>query len=155
MRPAAASHLKSPSELPLVLDSDAPSPPPQVTSDLDPVAVQKRALLGSWFDEFYGKRTFTFHDDGTAVMTLELDTLGALLYGPKLTFFIDWTLTNDVLTMKMTGGEPQGTATSVAKLFGETSEQRIESIAPDELHLRSLDSQKLYVHKRVAAASSP
>lgn len=84
-------------------------------------------------------------------MTIELDRVGQLLYGPKLTFFIDWTLKDDVLTMKMTGGEPKQTATTVAKLFGETSEQRIERFSDEELTLRSLDSQKLYVHRRIAA----
>ncbi len=108
----------------------------------------KPTILGSWRDDFYGKRIFHFRDDGTAVMTIELDSVGQLLYGPKLTFFIDWTVDGNILKLKMTGGEPKSTAT-VAKLFGESSEQRIESLEANEMKLRSLDSNKLYTHRRV------
>lgn len=105
-------------------------------------------LVGTWNDDFYGRRQFTFAEDGTAVMTLELDSIGKMLYGPKLTFFIDWSLEGDVLTMRMTGGEPKETAETVSKLFGESSQQRILSLSETEMTLLSLDSQKKYVHRR-------
>lgn len=115
----------------------------------------RRQLAGSWADDFYGKRTFDFEEDGTATMALELDSVGKLLYGPKLTFFIVWDLKGGVLSLKMTGGEPAGTAVSLAKLFGESSEQRIERIDDTEMHLRSLDSNKLYVHRRLPREVEP
>jgi|GEM_PF-2865590 len=111
-------------------------------------------LLGSWQDDFYGRRVFTFQDDGTAEMTLELDGVGKLMYGPKLTFFITWSLKEDVLTMVMNGGMPAETTVTLAKLFGETSEQRIEQLGESELQLRSLDSQKLYKHQRVVSVDT-
>lgn len=111
-------------------------------------ADEKPTIIGSWRDDFYGKRIFHFRDDGTAAMTIELDAIGQALYGPKLTFFIDWKIKDDVLILKMTGGDPPSTAT-VAKIFGESSEQRIESLETNEMKLRSLDSNKLYVHRRV------
>lgn len=110
----------------------------------------KSQLLGSWSDNFYGKRIFTFRDDGTAEMTIELDSVGKALYGPQLKFFIAWEVRDDILHMQMTGGEPAGSAVTLAKLFGEKSEQRIEKLEADEMLLRSLDSQKLYSHRRVA-----
>ena len=120
-----------------------------------PADTQRQLLLGSWSDEFYGKRVFTFAEDGTAVMTLELDSVGRMLYGPKLTFFIAWELKDGILNLQMTGGEPDGSAVALAKLFGEKSEQRIEHLAADEMRLRSLDSQKLYVHRRIQATETP
>lgn len=110
---------------------------------------EKPTLIGSWRDDFYGKRIFHFRDDGTATMTIELDAIGQAIYGSKLTFFIDWKLDGDILKMKMTRGEPPS-ALAAAKLFGETSEQRIESLDEHEMKLRSLDSNKLYVHRRLA-----
>lgn len=110
----------------------------------------KPSVIGYWRDDFYGKRIFHFRDDGTATMVIELDSVGQLLYGPKLTFFIEWKQEGDVLKLKMTGGEPKGTAVTVAKIFGESSEQRIERLEGDEMLLRSLDSNKLYTHRRVA-----
>jgi hypothetical protein len=133
----------------------AEPPPASLPSDdspaepEEPVDEPRQRLLGAWVDEFYGRRVFEFRDDGTATMTLELDAVGKLLYGPKLTFFIDWTLEADVLTLKMTGGEPAGTAVSLAKLFGESSQQRLEGVTDAELQLRSLDSDKLYLHRRL------
>lgn len=137
--------------------TDSVTVPITPVSDQKPPGDLRSRLLGSWQDEFYGKRVFTFRDDGTAVMTLELDGVGKLMYGPKLTFFIKWTLQDDVLTMVMNGGEPAETAVTLAKLFGETSEQRIEALGEAEMQLRSLDSQKLYTHRRVdlAATTTP
>jgi hypothetical protein len=125
----------------------------QPSTSTDPAADQRALLLGRWVDEFYGRRIFDFRDDGTATMVLELDAIGKMLYGPKLTFFVDWQLHDGVLSLKMTGGEPDGTAVKLAKLFGESSEQRLEAISTEELQLRSLDSQTLYTHKRLEAES--
>lgn len=131
-----------------------PDAPTEVSGDLattpaDPQADRlRRLVLGVWVDEFFGTRTFTFRDDGTATMTIDLDQVGRLIYGPRLTFQIAWELHGDVIKLRMVSGEPRDSAMSVAKLFGETSEQRIERAADDELQLRSLDSQKLYTHRR-------
>lgn len=144
---AAAAALVAESEQSTLQPNAAPvdiaTSNPRLSQDL------RSRLLGSWEDNFYGKRVFTFHADGTAQMTLELDGVGKLMYGPKLTFYIQWSLTDDVLKMTMSGGEPQETTTTLAKLFGETSEQKIEQISDAALQLRSLDSQKLYQHVRV------
>lgn len=142
--------------VPMVIPHRSPPPVERIPdpSPAGPVpeqpAVAKPSLIGFWRDDFYGKRIFQFREDGTATMVIELDAVGQLLYGPKLTFFIDWTLEEDVLKLKMTGGEPNGTAVTVAKIFGESSEQRIEGMEENELRLRSLDSKKLYTHRRVA-----
>ncbi len=120
--------------------------------DLQPETIdphEKPTIIGSWRDDFYGKRVFHFRDDGTATMTIELDAIGQAIYGSRLKFFIDWKQDGDILKLKMTRGEPPS-ALAAAKLFGETSEQRIESIDEKEMKLRSLDSNKLYVHRRLS-----
>ncbi len=155
-RPIAANTITHTEVLPLTpgpqpaLGASASTTPAAQPPATDPSLAE--VLIGSWQDDFYGKRIFHFRPDGTATMTIELDRVGQVLYGPKLTFFIDWTLKEDVLTMKMTGGEPKQTATAVAKIFGETSDQRVEGFSDEELILRSLDSQKLYVHRRIKAS---
>ncbi|MBI1345805.1 hypothetical protein GC163_05905 [bacterium] len=148
---ASSTSTKPAEPLPPVEQSSAAPVPASPTVD------NRGLLIGSWSDEFYGHRVFTFKEDGTATMSLELDSVGKMLYGPKLTFRIQWSLKDNVLTMIMSGGEPANTTATLAKLFGETSEQRIESINETEMQLRSLDSQKLYTHKRVKTtpAASP
>lgn len=121
------------------------TPTPENASEVTPV---QPSVIGFWRDDFYGKRVFQFREDGTATMVIELDSIGKALYGPQLKFFIDWKIEDDVLKMKMTGGEP-ASAFSAAKIFGESSEQRLESLEASEMRLRSLDSGKLYVHRRV------
>lgn len=111
------------------------------------------SVVGAWEDNFYGKRRMTFQDDGTATMELELDPVSRLLYGPKLVFHIDWKQEDDRLVLQMNGGEPAEATKTLGKLFGETSEQTIESLTADEMRLRSRDSGKLYVHRRIAEPS--
>jgi hypothetical protein len=122
--------------------------PPERTPDPPAARFDRCVVLGVWKDQFYGERTMTFRDDGTATMVLALDSVGQLLYGPQITFTLDWTLDADVLHLRMTGGEPKDSAESLSRFFGKTSEQRIEQATDTELQLRSLDSQKLYVHRR-------
>lgn len=116
-RPIATKSTTHPEVLPLTPDphpalgmsgSTTPAAQPPAT---DPSLAE--VLIGSWQDDFYGKRIFHFRPDGTATMTIELDRVGQVLYGPKLTFFIDWTLKDDVLTMKMTGGDAAAAAVAV------------------------------------------
>jgi hypothetical protein len=133
------------------------SPLPPAGTDEPPAAVEAPpapSLLGEWEDDFYGKRRLTFRPDGTAEMVLELDAVGRLIYGPQLKFFIEWQQVDDTLTLKMTGGEPRESTATLSKLFGESSEQRIESLTADELRLRSLDSRKLYIHRRPPPAEA-
>lgn len=126
-----------------------PSAEPLAETSIASIVDSKPSVIGFWRDDFYGKRIFEFREDGTATMVIELDAIGKALYGPQLKFFIDWKIEDNVLKLKMTGGEP-ASAFTAAKIFGESSEQRIESVEVDEMRLRSLDSNKLYTHRRVA-----
>jgi hypothetical protein len=128
------------SEPPATLDN-IPEVPSRNTIDF-------ARVLGQWKDEFHGERTFTFRDDGTGIMHIKLDSISRLLYGDEVAFDFAWTLKGDELHMSMTCGEPKKTAESLSQLFGKTSEKRIEKLDEHEMHLRSLDSQKLYIHRR-------
>lgn len=120
------------------------NPPPSEKGTYD-----RRLLLGEWRDHFYGKRVFTYRDDGTGTMTVEPeDPVSRALFGEKLTFYLTWTLDGDVMHLEMAGGEPQPAADRLAQLFGRTSDRRIEYLDQHELRVRSLDSQKLYIHHR-------
>lgn len=136
---------------PPINDSQAPAAPEAVpdASAETPDPDSQPSIIGFWRDDFYGKRIFQFREDHTATMVIELDSIGKAIYGPQLKFFIDWKIDDDVLKLKMTGGEP-ASAFTAAKIFGESSEQRIEGLEENEMRLRSLDSQKLYTHRRVA-----
>lgn len=137
--------------------TEQPSPQSSAAAkEVDPVpiapvpeAVPRQLLLGAWEDHFFGRRVFVYRDDGTGSMTVEPeDPVSRALYGEKLTFQFTWTLHGDVMRLEMTGGEPQPAADTLSQLFGRTSERRVEHLDTQELRVRSLDSQKVYVHRR-------
>jgi hypothetical protein len=127
---------------PLPMVADEPHDPPPVAQQPDP------RFFGSWKDQFYGARTMTFREDGTGVMVILPDAVFRTLYGDKLTFHFAWTWDGDAVHMAMTGGEPKDATETLSQLFGKTSDKRIERLDESELHLRSLDTQKLYIHRR-------
>lgn len=140
--PAATLESQTPNALREQTPADNPPPSGRTTFD-------RRLLLGEWTDHFYGKKVFNYRDDGSGTMTIEPeDPVSRALFGEKLTFYFTWTLEGDVIHLAMTGGEPQPAADRLAQLFGRTSDRRIEYLDAQELRVRSLDSQKLYIHHR-------
>lgn len=114
-----------------------------------PDDVLKRQMLGSWRDDYYGERTMTFLEDGTGTMLIKLDPVSRLIIGEKLLFHLAWTLTDGVMTMRFTGGEPKGTVETISKEWGDTHHQAIETLTDTDLWMRSTDSGNLYMLKRL------
>jgi hypothetical protein len=122
---------------------------PATDAALSPDEQFQQKLAGSWRDKFYGERTMTFQPGGTGVMVIKLDTAGRLLYGEKLTIQLSWSITDGVLHMRFTGGEPKWAMSTIIQGWGAEHDQRIELIDEADLHLRSTDSGNLYQLKRV------
>lgn len=144
--PAAASHVVDlPPELPAT-----PEPPPGPPAE----------LFGAWTDTFHGTRTFQFHVNGTGVMTLELDTLGRLIYGPKLEFDLAWTWSDGGLDLRMTGGRPEEKTRSAAAVFGDKFRYLLVEAGAETLKIKAADDGTEYVLERViesetASSSEP
>ena len=124
-------------------------PPSSPEESLSPEEQLQQKLLGSWRDKFYGERTMTFHSDGTGIMVIKLDTAGRLLYGDKLKIDLAWSITDGVLEMHFTGGEPKWAMSTITSGWGARHEQKIEQLDEADLHLRSTDSGNLYKLQRV------
>lgn len=107
-------------------------------------------LFGAWTDAFHGTRTFRFHADGTGVMTLELDTLGRLIYGRRLEFDLAWTWSDGGLDLKMIGGRPEEKTRSAAAVFGDKFRYMILEAGPNQLKIKAADDGTEYVLDRVA-----
>jgi len=144
--PSATAAENAPLEVAQVfpLTTAGPDMPPKASQP----TVEVAQILGRWKDEFYGERTFTFRNDGTGTMHIRLDAISRLLYGDEVSFEFAWTLDGDEMHFSMIGGKPEKTAETLSQLFGKTSDKRIEKLDDREMHLRSLDSQKLYIHRR-------
>jgi hypothetical protein len=159
---SAAAPLPEPvqpeSEILPVSASTVDSPP-----SADPVASEKvvdnsATILGSWTDHFHGKRIMTFHGDRSGVMILELDTVGAMLYGSKLEFDFTWTLVDNILEMKMAGGRPKATVESLSKSWGAEHCYQVFESTPELLVIKNDKSKticKLKPHQPVAQTAKP
>lgn len=129
----------------------------------DPVASEQvvdnsATILGSWTDHFHGKRIMTFHEDRSGVMILELDTVGAMLYGSKLEFDFTWTLADNILEMKMAGGRPKATVESLSKSWGAEHRYQVFESTPELLVIKNDKSKticKLKPHQSVAQTAKP
>lgn len=124
------------------------TPEPSAAADLP--AGPPAELFGVWTDRFHGTRTFQFHADGTGVMSLELDTLGRLVYGPKLEFDLAWTWSDGGLDLKMTGGRPEAKTRSAAAVFGDKFRYLLVEAGAETLKIKAADDGTEYVLERVS-----
>lgn len=124
------------------------------TTDNEQVSFEK-SLLGSWTDRFHGTRTMKFHDDQTGTMILELDSIGAMLYGSKLEFDFTWKVNQNLLEMKMAGGRPQKTVESLGKSWGNDHQYQLHEITGEQLTMKSRDGKTTMKLKRIQIASAP
>ncbi len=104
------------SAIPVSLDASHDVPPQTDQSDTvasashdDPDTLLRQQLVGVWTLQQHGQRTITIEPDGTARMVVELDWLGAMLYGKRLDITLTWSIDEGVMTQTMQGGEPEDT----------------------------------------------
>jgi hypothetical protein len=121
---------------------------------VDSAAEQKRLLLGVWQDDYKGKRVLTIRDDGTATMVVEPSGLSARLFAAKLTFEESWSIDDDHLTMKVTGGEPTTRVNLILKTMGDSTTQRILKLTKSRLRLLDEDGETEYDWRRVESSDA-
>lgn len=124
----------------------APSTEPRAETPEDKT---RRQLVGTWHDEYKGKRTMTLNADGTGVMDVELSGAQAFLMAPKLRFDMKWSLKDKTLTKITVSGEPADKVNLILKTMGNTSDETIQEV--NEQHLLTLDKdgKTKYDWKRV------
>lgn len=119
-----------------------------------PDAVLKKAMLGTWEDDYKGHRTLTLYSDGTGRMVVELDGIAATLFAKTLTFDEEWNVADGKVTMKATGGEPVGKVKLVLNLHGDSSTQRIIEVTDERMVLIEEPSGTRFEWRRVRASES-
>ncbi|WP_020473574.1 hypothetical protein [Zavarzinella formosa] len=137
--------------------------PPQITADLPvqpvpekqspsetPEEKTRRLLVGTWQDEYKGKRTMTLNADGTATMLVELKGVQAVLMGPKLRFDMKWSLMDQILTKITVSGEPADKVNFILNTMGNTSNETLQEVNEEHLLTLDKDGKTKYDWKRVA-----
>ena len=128
-----------------------PLPPPPVGDADTPDGKTRRQLLGTWYDNYRGKRTMTLAEDGTGTMVVELSGLDAFLAAPRLHFDMKWSVEGKKLTKQTVGGEPKDKVNMILNTMGDTAMETIVELTADRLLLLDKDGETQYDWRRVKA----
>ena len=109
----------------------------------------RRLVVGTWQDEYQGKRTMTLQEDGTAKMVVELDGLKAKLFAPRLEFEMVWAVEKGRLKKRTLQGEPAVTVQLILKTMGDRVDEPILELTQDRLLLLDKDGKTKYDWRRV------
>lgn len=117
-------------------------------SPSDPDAAYRQMVLGSWEDDYHGKRYLTLREDGTAEMLVEPAGVGKLLVAPQLRFNVEWKVEHGKLHMKTLGGEPEAKVNMVLRIYGNQVAQPIQQLTADRMILLDEDGTTKYEWRR-------
>ena len=90
--------------------------------------------MGTWRDEYQGKRTMTLRDDGTGVMVVELEGLRAV-FASRLRFDMEWSVRDGRLKKRTVGGEPARRVQAILKAMGDRVDEPILELTEKRLLL--------------------
>ncbi|HLJ09969.1 MAG TPA: hypothetical protein VKU82_02210 [Planctomycetaceae bacterium] len=115
-------------------------------------ARRRRALvLGTWEDDYRGKRHLTVHEDGTGTMVVEPDGIGKKLFAARLEFDLQWSLDGERITMKTMGGTPKQKVQLILKLYGSEADYTIVELTDERMLLLDADGKTRYDWRRPEA----
>ena len=115
----------------------------------DPDARQRTLVLGTWADEYQGKRSMTLKEDGTGTMIVELSGWRAAFSAPRLKFNMKWSLKDGHLKKQTISGEPETQVKMILSTMGDHVDEPILGLTEDRLLLLDKDGKTKYDWKRV------
>ena len=108
----------------------------------------RELVVGTWQDDFKGRRTLTVRADGTATMVVATDGLNAL-FAARLTFEEEWSIEGGQFRQKAIGGEPETRVSLILKTMGTESDQKILELTTDRLLLLDAGGKTKYDWRRM------
>ena len=141
-------HLTTADEPPNEPVADGPAPP----CDEEPEtrdARYRRLVVGTWKDDYQGKRTKILREDGTGTMVVELSGMAATLFASRLEFQMVWSIEDGRLKKRTTGGEPAAKVKLVLSMYGDRADEPILELTDDRLLLLDQDGKRRYDWRRV------
>ncbi len=101
-------------------------------------------LVGTWEDDYQGKRTMTLNEDGTGTMLVELSGWRAALSAPRLRFDMAWSVEGGRLKKRTVGGQPETQVRMILKTMGDRVEEAILELDEHRLLLLDQDGKTKY-----------
>lgn len=108
----------------------------------------RKLVVGTWEDDYQGKRTMTLKDDGTGTMIVELSGFKATLFAKRLQFDMVWSLADGRLKKRTTGGQPEGAVNLILKMMGDSVDEPILELTENRLLLLDKDGETKYDWRR-------
>jgi hypothetical protein len=115
---------------------------------VDADARDRKLVLGTWQDEYQGKRTMTLNEDGTGTMIVELSGWRAALSAPRLKFNMKWSLKDGHLKKQTISGKPETQVKMILSTMGDHVDEPILELTEDRLLLLDKDGKTKYDWKR-------
>lgn len=119
----------------------------QESADQD--AKQRRLVVGTWEDDYQGKRTMTLKEDGSGTMIVDLKGVKAALFASRLTFNMKWSVEKGRLKKRTIGGTPSGRVQMILKMMGDRVDEPILELTDKRLLLLDKDGKTKYDWRRV------
>ena len=101
----------------------------------DPDARLRRLAVGTWTDNYQGKRTMDLREDGTGTMVVELSGWRAMLSAPRLRFDMVWSVEGGHLKKRTVGGEPRTQVQMILKTMGDRVNEPVLELGDERLLL--------------------
>jgi hypothetical protein len=120
-----------------------------------PDAELRRRVVGTWEDEYQGKRTMTLKENGTGTMRVELEGLRAALFARQLQFEMEWSVEQGRLKKRTLRGTPAVQVQAILRAMGDRVEQRILELSEDRLLLLDEDGKTRYDWQRLKPKQPP
>lgn len=140
-KPPSAATTSSP-------DAGSGSPPHRPVTDHAAESELRGLIVGTWQDDYQGRRTMTLRPDGTGTMVVELQGINATLFASRLTFHMEWILQDRRLRKRTVGGEPAVKVRAVLAMMGDTVEEEIVELTTDRLLVKEIASEKRFDWRR-------
>ncbi len=108
----------------------------------------RQLVVGTWEDDFQGKRTMTLNADGTGTMIVELSGMKAALFASRLDFNMVWSVENGRLKKRTLSGKPEMRVNMILKTMGDRVDEPILELTDERLLLLDKDGETRYDWRR-------
>jgi hypothetical protein len=106
-------------------------------------------IVGTWQDDYQGRRTLTVRPDGTATMIVVFDGWKARMFTPRLQIETTWTIENGRFQRQTVGGEPADKVEFVKRRVGDRASDKIVKVTAERMVLIDRDGETRYNWRRV------
>ncbi len=145
---------------PVVTTTAVTEETPVATADAQPAREEPaakdplRQLVGTWFQERFGRRTLTINSDGTASMIIEPSDVFAFAFGKRIEVQLAWEFDGERAKYRVTGGSPMEKLELAKKSWGDAWDEQVVDLTETSFVLVGSDGTR-YEWRRATESPEP